>query len=298
MIAIDSTGASTNLTDEVFLPPVLQDRKPRTMSGSGKNSTSSTSGEGAAELAENVVESEPLASSANLEKVVIPTLPQKPSIRTDDKNADTGSIITMTSDERVQIFVPSPSGGGTPYSTITKMSNQEFQRTTLSSMTNGGPSSPRLPYTSISWNEFTPKSSRSNLPPKSSSTGLSGGFALEQEDQSIPPFSRRVTSSPTEAHRSLTPLNMDCSETSSPSKHPGSPTVDLRNITDVEMVKISFRSSKSTEKTECASVVASNDNTIRDSDLPSLPIDELKAEESAPLSLSDIQLIDEEDTRS
>ena len=30
-------------------------------------------------------------------------------------NPETGSIITMTSDERVQIFVPSPSGGGTPY---------------------------------------------------------------------------------------------------------------------------------------------------------------------------------------
>ena len=39
---------------------------------------------------------------------------------------ETGSLITMTSDERVQIFVPSPSGGGTPYSTITKSSNQEF----------------------------------------------------------------------------------------------------------------------------------------------------------------------------
>ena len=33
---------------------------------------------------------------------------------------ETGSVITMTSDERVQIFVPSPQG--TPYNTITKTS--------------------------------------------------------------------------------------------------------------------------------------------------------------------------------
>ena len=33
-------------------------------------------------------------------------------------NPETGSIITMTSDERVQIFVPSPSGGGTPYRSV------------------------------------------------------------------------------------------------------------------------------------------------------------------------------------
>ena len=36
---------------------------------------------------------------------------------TDDRQ-ETGSVITMTSDERVQIFVPSPQG--TPYNTITK----------------------------------------------------------------------------------------------------------------------------------------------------------------------------------
>lgn len=35
-----------------------------------------------------------------------------------DELHETSSVITMTSDERVQIFVPSPQG--TPYSTITK----------------------------------------------------------------------------------------------------------------------------------------------------------------------------------
>ena len=47
-------------------------------------------------------------------------------VSSDRNTVETGSLITMTSDERVQIFVPSPAGGGTPYSTITKSSNQEF----------------------------------------------------------------------------------------------------------------------------------------------------------------------------
>ena len=41
-------------------------------------------------------------------------------------NPETGSIITMTSDERVQIFVPSPSGGGTPYRSV-DISNKEIR---------------------------------------------------------------------------------------------------------------------------------------------------------------------------
>ena len=41
-------------------------------------------------------------------------------------NPETGSIITMTSDERVQIFVPSPSGGGTPYRSV-NISNKEIR---------------------------------------------------------------------------------------------------------------------------------------------------------------------------
>ena len=43
-------------------------------------------------------------------------------------NPETGSIITMTSDERVQIFVPSPSGGGTPYR-LAKIIKDVFNKT-------------------------------------------------------------------------------------------------------------------------------------------------------------------------
>ena len=64
--------------------------------------------------------------------------------------AETGSLITMTSDERVQIFVPSPSGGGTPYSTITKSSNQEFLHKVQAAGSNSRPTT-----TSISWHEMT-----------------------------------------------------------------------------------------------------------------------------------------------
>jgi hypothetical protein len=40
-------------------------------------------------------------------------------------DVDTGSIITMTSDERVQIYVPSPLET-TPYNTITRHVEQVF----------------------------------------------------------------------------------------------------------------------------------------------------------------------------
>jgi hypothetical protein len=42
---------------------------------------------------------------------------------------DTGSIITMTSDERVQIYVPSPQT--TPYNTITKQQIEQQQHTSI-----------------------------------------------------------------------------------------------------------------------------------------------------------------------
>ena len=44
---------------------------------------------------------------------------------------DTGSIITMTSDERVQIYVPSPLET-TPYNTITRHVEQVFKLDMLS----------------------------------------------------------------------------------------------------------------------------------------------------------------------
>ena len=70
-------------------------------------------------------------------------------------NPETGSIITMTSDERVQIFVPSPSGGGTPYSTITKasggMANMSSQGGSAMLGSEFRGLSPRPPSTSRSW---------------------------------------------------------------------------------------------------------------------------------------------------
>lgn len=43
---------------------------------------------------------------------------ERPFAKDPDDRQETGSVITMTSDERVQIFVPSPQS--TPYNTITK----------------------------------------------------------------------------------------------------------------------------------------------------------------------------------
>ena len=47
MITIDSSGASANVSDEVFLPPVLQDRKSRTIGGNSSGTSLGGGGGGA-----------------------------------------------------------------------------------------------------------------------------------------------------------------------------------------------------------------------------------------------------------
>ena len=168
------------------------------------------------------------------------------------------------------------------------MSNQEFQRTFAA-----GLSSPRPPSTSISWNEGTCTTNVS-IPPKSSSAGLSldDRESGSSSPQAGPPFARRVVASTHEAYRSLTPINMDLSGASSaasgPKHHKAAPD------TSPEMVKISFNSEGGSD------LKPTNDSTIVDSDLPSLPADGVVSlpvdpELQQPLSLSDIQLIDGED---
>merc|ERR1712241_683492 len=86
---------------------------------------------------------------------------------TEDRQ-ETGSVITMTSDERVQIFVPSPQG--TPYNTITKGSalNTGNGSTTSAIITGNGNLAPlfvpnRIPN-SESYRSLTPLNMSANSP--------------------------------------------------------------------------------------------------------------------------------------
>ena len=85
---------------------------------------------------------------------------------TEDKQ-ETGSVITMTSDERVQIFVPSPQG--TPYNTITKGSN-----TTTTSIGAANLAPLFVPYrmpTSESYRSLTPLNMSSQSPINANESG-------------------------------------------------------------------------------------------------------------------------------
>ena len=204
---------NSNSSDNVFLPPVLQDKKPRMHSGSKasdfnepeisfnnlnqsrnvKLSTSSNTSEGS-----NDRKNEALVQKTSIDKtkisyhrdlsnsgsetntdIVTLKVPQTSRnvsvegkanltsvvdesgsiglgvVGVGSNNPETGSIITMTSDERVQIFVPSPSGGGTPYSTITKasggMANMSSQGGSAMLGSEFRGLSPRPPSTSRSW---------------------------------------------------------------------------------------------------------------------------------------------------
>jgi len=170
VITIDSSGASANVSDEVFLPPVLQDRKSRaygslgsTAADGGVASFAAAAKSPAAAGQHTTAEVNVVTDGTNSEQTVQLSTPSSTLTKlakgidgsSERNTAETGSLITMTSDERVQIFVPSPSGGGTPYSTITKSSNQEFLHKVAAQARSVSPLFPRPTTTSISWHEMT-----------------------------------------------------------------------------------------------------------------------------------------------
>jgi len=265
VITIDNNPHPSSASEEVFLPPVLQDRKPRVSSvgqdrtryhhhsggggssdnanneqnANGANSNSElhkleaagggadcASGGGGAMVAgtSSSASHQPATPSSTLPKILKGISAASAAADSADR-METGSIITMTSDERVQIFVPSPSGGGTPYSTITKTSNQEFLLKTSSSsssavMTSAAPTANssfvngvnfRPPSTSISWNEATSSSASASvdkngvvvnsatlpMPPKSRSAGVglenAAAAAVESSESESSPHQNATT---------------------------------------------------------------------------------------------------------
>lgn len=258
-IGDDSTNNVSD-TAEVYLPPVLQNRKRVSSGGTATRpvSTVSTTSTGAVVVvnADGQQGHNPpdvvgdVTGIARAISPITPSAPRSPTGVNDDIH-ETGSVITMTSDERVQIFVPSPQT--TPYNTITKLT---------SSITS------------------------------TSSSGVGAAAAL------APLFApQRMPSS--ESYRSLTPLNMDHSKMSSPSHEPShTSTSDTssqvtavgprQGETSLEMVLISMTSSSTTTSTEMQT--QQTDRTIAN-DLPSLPHDGAdNGQDSQPISLSHIQL--------
>jgi hypothetical protein len=129
-VTVIKIGDTANMGGEVNLPYVLQDRSRPSISSVSTNKVltrqSSTVQDGSvvATVAPEVSE---LSSSFAVGSEMAKSVPVTPEIRNverpylkseNDDRLETGSVITMTSDERVQIFVPSPQG--TPYNTITK----------------------------------------------------------------------------------------------------------------------------------------------------------------------------------
>ena len=168
----------------------------------------------------------------------------------------------MTSDERVQIFVPSPSGGGTPYSTITKSSNQEFLHKVAAQARSVSPlSGPRPTTTSISWHEMT------------SSPGGSGDVTTSESTVAL-------TSSSTDT-RTL---------------HKPAPLADAETLTSSGDKSLEEEDHhRGDPRPPTTMLTTSGGDTIVDSDLPSLPTDGVvvtraAAEEEEPVSLSDVSL--------
>jgi len=114
-------------TNEVNLPYVLQDRGRAPTLGNWALTRQQSSNSQLLPKEINSVITVNVEVSNSTEQTQLPTSQTKtrnverPFVKgevTAEDKQETGSVITMTSDERVQIFVPSPQG--TPYNTITK----------------------------------------------------------------------------------------------------------------------------------------------------------------------------------
>lgn len=187
------------------------------------------------------------------------------SVISGDDRLETGSIITMTSDERVQIYVPSPQT--TPYNTITK--NHESTTQIFKNVPWGRDDATPPPFAHRTVTAET--STYRSITPLNNSTGSSSRFQ-----------SRLVSSS---LETSVTKV--------------------VTEETSVDMVKISISSSSTGDGPDLSTAKSSRQLTSTSSehrtlmdDLPSLPADESSQHlqysnhhsTKEPLSLSEILL--------
>ena len=212
-----------------------------------------------------------------------------------DERFDTGSIITMTSDERVQIYVPSPQT--TPYNTITKGNNTGSTHHTI------------LPWgAGLQFQQNTPAGMR--------------------EDATPPPYSHRTVIA---EHRSVTPIYLSNSSNNTTVETNTSSSADYTSVkmvktnsTSLEQVKVglvqpagssrltgtsagedgedpTYLINSSTEQHRRVQHLRQKEASAGEKtlagDLPSLPQDDDLQEggqQDGPVSLSDIQLTEEE----
>ncbi len=211
---------------------------------------------------------------------------------------DTVSVITMTSDERVQIYVPSPQT--TPYNTLTSRSalRDEHQQHVIQ-VRGSIPGSDLSPRTSVGSSDLlvSVKSDRhlqQSSPDRPSKSANAADF-LPQGDTSAGDNPSLATSSTTAGGEETVIVT---SETTTQETSPDMVRISIKSSSgdshenEVVVVVAAPIGSEVSPKSEEATTVASQ-RTLMD-DLPSLPTDEASSEQTGPISLSDVRLIDEE----
>ncbi|TRY79248.1 hypothetical protein TCAL_05810 [Tigriopus californicus] len=275
----DNTVTVIKIGDEVNLPSILQDRRKQSPPTHRRDSKVASNQQHLSKTPQNRAEGQRRSSNAaastvnnalphqNYGSSLSPT-PSPGMIRTPgDDRLETGSIITMTSDERVQIYVPSPQT--TPYNTITKNHQESTQIVKKVPWGRDDATPPPFTHRTVT----AESSSYRSITPLNSATGSSR-------------FQSRLVSSSMETSNS---------------------TRVVTEETSVDMVKISISSSSTADGQDLSTAKSgrhltsssSEHRTLMD-DLPSLPADESSEHPQysnhqphatkEPLSLSDILL--------
>ena len=161
--ALESESSQMNTSNEVNLPYVLRDKVQRQNSRVQVQVSNADDGEDQAEhetAFDEIEATEEQSERGDSHTPLMRNITKPFLLKDTEDKQETGSVITMTSDERVQIFVPSPQG--TPYNTITKGSN-----TTTTSIGAANLAPLFVPYrmpTSESYRSLTPLNMSSQSP--------------------------------------------------------------------------------------------------------------------------------------
>jgi len=267
-------------TNEVNLPYVLQDRGRAPTSGNWvltrQSSTNPAANQQLPKESNAVITINAEVSDTNSKaEIQQPTSErtrnvERPFIKgevTAEDRQETGSVITMTSDERVQIFVPSPQG--TPYNTITKGSalNTGNGSTTSAIITGNGNLAPlfvpnRIPN-SESYRSLTPLNMSANSPAHDPGSNPDAAACNNSSVQKV-----------------LQETSLEMIKISLVSSEGDSAEVNLQSVQPQDSSNLQGESLSETLST----LAPATDKTIAN-DIESLPVDQPQ-----PVSLSHIEL--------
>jgi len=264
-------------TNEVNLPYVLQDRGRAPTSGNWALTRQQSSNSQLlpkeinsvitvnAEVSNSTTEQTQLETSQtktrNVERPFV-----KGEVTAEDKQ-ETGSVITMTSDERVQIFVPSPQG--TPYNTITKGQNSANSTAAIGSANLAPLFVPNRIPNSESYRSLTPLNMSANSPAHDAGTN------------SETTNNANVQKVLQETSLEMIKISLVSSEASDNSNN----SAEIQNLQGVCPSQDSHNLQGGESLSETLSTLApATDKTIAN-DIESLPVDQPQ-----PVSLSQIEL--------